>query len=53
MNRLRHLASALRAGLLRASTPAVPADAQPDIALTWLNEATLMGISVPAPRSIR
>jgi hypothetical protein len=53
MSRLRRLASALRAGFLRASSPAVPADARPDIALTWLNEATLVGISVPAPRSIR
>ena len=53
MSRLRHLASALRAGFLRASTPAVPADARDDFALTWLNEATLVGISMPAPRSVR
>lgn len=53
MSRLRRLASALRTGFVRASTPAVPADVQPDLALTWLNEATLMGISVPAPRRTR
>ncbi|WP_163745785.1 hypothetical protein [Mycolicibacterium helvum] len=53
MSRLRDIASALREGFLRASAPVVPVDARPEIALTWLNEATLVGISVPAPRSIR
>lgn len=48
MSRLRHLASALRAGWLRAN-----ASVHTDTGLTWLNEATLVGISVPAPRSIR
>ena len=53
MSRLRHLARALRTGFVRASTPAVPGDARYDIALTWLNEATLVGISIPPPRSAR
>jgi hypothetical protein len=41
MSRLRRLASSLRAGFLRASTP------------TWISETTLLGISVPSPRSFR
>ena len=53
MSTLRQLASALRAGIIRATTPAVPSDPQTDFALTWLNEATLVGISVPPPRSNR
>ncbi len=50
---LARLVLALRAGFVRASTPGLPPVSQADIALTWLNEATLVGISVPAPRSNR
>jgi hypothetical protein len=53
MIRLARLVTALRTGFLRATTPSIPADARTDFGLTWLNEATLVGISVPAPRSVR
>lgn len=53
MTRLEQILRAMRAGFQRASVPALPADTAPDIAMTWLNEATLAGISVPAPRRAR
>jgi len=44
------LLSALRAGFHRAITPPrVIGDYQPDIELLWLNEGTLLGISLPPP----
>ena len=53
MSILRQLASVLRAGLARANTPVVPPNADSHFLQTWLNEATLVGISVPLPRSNR
>ena len=53
MTRLRHIADALRSGFVWANTPAVPTDVRYDIGLSWLNEATLVGISIPPPRSAR
>jgi hypothetical protein len=53
MSRLRRLASSLRTGFLRASTPPIPDEGGPGIALTWVNEVMLVGISVPSPRSFR
>lgn len=43
--KIRRLAVALRSGWLRANA-ALPAE----LGLTYLNEAALSGISVPAPR---
>ncbi|MCI4675248.1 hypothetical protein [Candidatus Mycolicibacterium alkanivorans] len=48
---LHQIVTRLRSGLVRAVTP--PAAQGADLGLTYLNEGTLLGISVPAPRRDR
>ena len=48
---LQRLVARLRSGFVRAFAPveASPAEPAADVGLMYLNEATLLGISVPAP----
>ncbi len=49
--RTRLFFSAIRSGWLTATTPPRELKQPESIELSWLNEATLVGISVPPPRS--
>lgn len=49
--RSRLFFSAIRTGWLAAATPPREVPQPESIELSWLNEATLVGISVPPPRS--